>query len=175
MKKLLAIVMVLIVCAAAFAGCGKGEAEVKSEPYNVGNFTVNVPSNWKAFVVTDMFAEDPSAANPDAIQICKGGKTEFDLFTKPYVQINFYGPETTLMEPDAEWYDGAVMLDDITTGAYTWKGFTAEGLLGDKMAILWTGEADGVQYQATVYFGTDGTISLDDAGLLAILGSLKAN
>jgi len=60
-------------------------------------------------------------------------------------------------------------------GDFTWHGFTAEGLLGDKFALLWIDESDGVQYQATVYYGTEGTITLEDEGLLAILGTLKAN
>ncbi len=174
MKKILAIVMVLVICAAAFAGCGKGESGGKSEPFDVGSFTVSVPSNWKAFTVTDMWAEEENAVDPDVIQIIKGGKTEFDLFSKPYVQINYYGPETTLMEPDASWYDNAVVIDDIKAGAYTWKGFTAEDFMGGKLAILWTGEAEGVQYQASVYFGSENTIDLNDAGLLEILGSVQA-
>ncbi len=145
--------------------------DVDGEMYDTGAFKALVPNGWKAFPVTDI---EPDALDPDALQICKGGESEWDIFSKPYVKIDFYGEGRSLMTPDMSWYDNAEKLDDIKVGSFTWHGFTAEGMLGDKTANLWTDDMNGVQYQATVFFGTDGTITLDDEGLLAILGTLEA-
>ncbi len=149
--------------------------DVSGENYDTGSFTALVPKGWKAFPVTDMWSDDPNALNPDALQICKGGESEWDIFSKPYVQIDFYGADDYYMTPDISWYENAQELDDIKVGGYTWHGFNADDLLGSRFTLLWSDETDGVQYQATVYYGTDGTITLDDEGLLAILGTLKAN
>lgn len=182
MKKLIALLLALtmVFCFAACGGEGgenggqKNEtpAEIKGETADAGNFTALVPEGWKSFPVSDMWSDD-GANDPDQLNIVKGGESEFDLLTKPYIQVVHYGPESTMMTPSKDFYDDAADVASITTGSLTWQGFSAVGLLDSSMIILWTGEAEGHQYQVTVFDKTDdGQIALSDADVQAILGSL---
>lgn len=194
MKKLIALLLALtmVVC---FAACGGEEggtnapdnggsnvsdnnetnkpAEVSGETYDAGNVSVLVPDGWKAFPVSDMWSDEENATDPDQVNVVKGGESEFDLLTKPYIQVVHYGPESTMMTPSKDFYADAADVASITTGSLTWQGFSAVGLLDSSMIILWTGEAEGHQYQVTVFDKTDdGQIALTDADVQAILGSL---
>lgn len=183
MKKFLAILLTLSLCAAVLAGCGgksgdkgtpsgnDGVPAVAGEMYDTGNIQVLVPEGWMAIPQIDVFAEEEDATDPNAISICKDAESDFDLLVKPFVRIDYYGPDTEMMGGLEEWYDDVQELDPIKCGAYTWEGFTTTdyGL----MAILVT-EDGAHQYQASVYLETtDGTISLEDEDVLAILASVK--
>lgn len=186
MKKILALVLVLTLLF-TLAACGDkeekkdtdepktsdngGNKEIAGETYNVGNFTVLVPEGWMENPVEDMWS-DTGAIDPDMIQIIKDGESEYDILTKAYVQIDYYGPETDMMAPSSEWYDGATDLAPIVTGDITWNGFSAVSG-GNNMVTLWTGEAGGHQYQATLWCNGEYTISETDADVLAILASVK--
>ncbi len=174
MKKAMLLLLALALCTVALAGCGKETPktpeEVKGEVYDAGNVSALVPDGWKAFPVSDMFDDYDGDYDPTAMQICKGGKTELDLFSKPYIQINYYPNNTMSIYKD--WYDEAVDIEPMQLGNYTWNGFTATSL-GDPIAILWP-ESDDVQIQVTFSLGTDdGTITLNDADVQAILMSIK--
>ena len=191
MKKILALVLVLTLLF-TLAACGEkeekkdnedpktsenggennnGGAEIKGEAYNAGNFSALVPEGWMAIPVSDMWSDAPNAVDPDALQIIKDGTSEFDILTKAYIQFNYYAPETDLMVPSSEWYDGAENLDPIVAGEYTWNGFTAVSG-GNTMITLWTGEAGGPQFQATLWCNGENVISASDADVLAILASV---
>lgn len=184
MKKFLAMMLVVMMVAAMFVACGEKEpatnggengGAVAGETYDTGAFTVVIPDGWKAFAVKDSFGSDPNADRVDALQIIKGGKTEFDLLTKPYIQFNYYGENSSLMEPSKDWYDEAQDIEPMTLGGYTWKGFTAKSL-DLPIAILWTEEVNDQQFQASIYLeaGTE-KITLQDADVQAILTSVTAN
>lgn len=187
MKKLLAILLALVMVL-SFAACGEdtdatqpngnggeteGSKEISGETFNAGNFTALIPEGWKAFPVSDIWSDDPDATDPDALQICKGGETDWDLFTKPYVKIDYYGPETDMMTPSSEWYEDVVELEAFTAGALTWNGFTATSS-DMPMATLWAEDGDH-QYQVIVWMEpTEGNaIAYTDADVQAILASLK--
>ncbi|MBE6985129.1 MAG: hypothetical protein E7434_05915 [Ruminococcaceae bacterium] len=187
MKKFLALILALTMVFALVA-CGEkepeatdtpatdapadngGAADISGETYNAGNFTALVPDGWMAIPVTDMWSDD-GAADPDALQIIKDGASEFDILTKAYIQFDYYAPETDLMIPSSEWYDEAADLDPIVAGSYTWNGFTAVSG-GNTMITLWTGEAGGPQFQATLWCNGENVISASDADVLAILASV---
>lgn len=182
MKKVVALLLALVMMLCLVA-CGGDEkkpeapaspAEVKGETYDTGAFTALIPEGWLAVPVSDMWSDDANAKDPSALQIIKGGESEWDLFTKPYIQINHYGPEEEMMEPWKDMYDGATDIAEFTTGALTWKGFTAKDLLENEMMILWTaGDAAGNQYTLTAYAKTDaGSFTVQDADVQALLGSL---
>jgi len=195
MKKVLVLLLAMMMCVAVFAGCGGGDkapaetagspaasdseanegaADVSGEVFDAGNVSVVVPSGWKAFAVADVFAEEDDATDPNAIQIGKGAESEWDLFTKPYIQINYYGPETTMMEPDKEWYDGATDLEPIKAGDYTWKGFSGSSF-DMPIVMLWTSDGDH-QFQASMWVEMEnGKISVEDADVQAILASVKVS
>lgn len=148
-------------------------AEIGGETYDAGNFSVLVPDGWLPIVVNDMWAEDPSSADPDQLKICKDAQSEMDLYTKPSVHIVYYDPGVDMMRPSPELYDEAAELDPITAGDRTWEGMTAVSQ-GAPLAILWTGESGADQFQVTVWLQVEEeTISLDDAAVQAILSSIQ--
>ncbi len=146
-------------------------ASTKGEFYDTDNFKVLVPGGWKAFPQHDVFNDDPKAMNPNILQICKGATSDMDLFSKPLITINYAGKSTTMMAPSKTFYDNVEDMDDVTTGDHTWSAYSCESM-GQKMYMLF--EDQGViQFQAAVAYETsDGSISLDDADVQAILSSI---
>lgn len=150
----------------------KPAEDVGGELYDAGNVTVLVPEGWKAFPDVDVFAEEEGALNPDVLNVSKGGETEFDLFSKPYVRITYFGPSVTMMKPDKEWYDNPEDVAPFTTGDHAWYGFTCESL-GVPLAVLWCEEGNH-QYQATLTLGSGSdTISHENTDVRAILASVR--
>ena len=181
MKKLLAIGMVLVMSVAMLTGCGdkggdkKADAGVKGEVYDAGNVDVFVPEGWMAIPVSDIWAEEENAVDPDQIQVYKGAESEWDILTCPGVDVVYYDEKTDMMKPSSDWYDEAKDIEPITAGDKTWEGFTGTSFEAP-LAILWTGEAGGDQFQVTVWLETDeATIALDDADFLAILEGVTAS
>lgn len=185
MKRIIAMLMAMVLCMSMLAACGgsekdaasnDGEAaqeEVKGEVFDAGNVSALVPEGWAAFPVSDMWSDEEGAMDPNQMSICKDAESEWDLFSKPYVSIIYYGADTDLYEPDSTWYDEAKDIEDIKLSNLTWKGFTAVSL-DMPMAILWADDGAGNEYQATIYLKTsEAEISLDDADVLAILESVK--
>lgn len=182
MKKLIALLLVLVM-PLTFAACGSDEetpnsgnddapAAITGETYNAGKVSALVPTGWKAFPVMDMWSDDPNANDPDQMNIVKGGETDFDILTKPYIQIVHYEPES-MMVPSKDFYDGAQDVAPITAGSLTWEGFSAKDFLDNSLIILWTTNAAGHQFQLNIFNETDaGKFELTDADVLAILESV---
>jgi len=148
------------------------KTETAGERYDAGNITVLVPEGWKAFPDLDVFSEEEGATNPDVLNVSKGGQSDMDLFTKPYVRIAYSGPSVQMLEPDADWYEDVEELDPIITGEHEWSGFSCKSM-GVPLTILWC-EEGSIQYQATLSLGSDGdTISHQDADVQAILASVQ--
>lgn len=143
----------------------------KGEFYDTDNFKVLIPEGWKAFPQHDVFNDDPDAMNPNILQICKGATSDFDLFSKPLITVNYAGKSTTMMAPSKSFYDNVEDMADVTTGDHTWSAYSCESM-GQKMYLLF--EDQGViQFQAAVAYETSGgSISLDDADVQAILASI---
>ena len=175
LKKVMALLLAFVLCTVMLAGCGgdKEEApktvdEVKGETYDAGNVSALVPTGWKAFPVSDLFDSYDGEYDPTALQICKGGDSEWDLFSKPYVQINYY-PDNTMYTDMKDFYDDTADLEPIQAGGYTWNGFTGTSL-DTPIAVIWT--TGDVQLQVTMSLGEDDPITPTDADVLAILGSI---
>lgn len=181
MKKVLAMGLAVVMSFAVLAGCGgtengaSGESAdvVKGEVYDAGNVSVLVPEGWMAIPVDDIWSEDEEATDPDQIQVCKDAESDIDILLKPYVHVVYYDESTDMMQPSSDWYDDVEELEPITAGDKTWEGFKASSI-GLPFATLWTGEAGGDQFQATIWLETDElSISLDDADVMAILESIQ--
>ena len=178
MKRMIAFMMAMVLCLSMLAACGgsEGEAadgEIKGDVFDAGNVSALVPKGWKAFPVTDAWAEEEGAMDPNQVSICKDGDSEWDLFSKPYISVIYYGADEELYPPDSSWYDNPVDIEDIKLSNLTWEGYTADSF-GVPMAILWADDGAGNEYQANIVLKTDeGEISLDDADVLAILESVK--
>ena len=179
MRRILAITLCVLMVFSLVA-CQKEDKPKKSkkdtiqgEYYDAGNVKAFVPEGWKAFPVTDAF--DVDKTNPDAMLICKGGETDLDIFTKPYLRIDFYGEGTQMMGGLEEFYDETQPMEPLTLGAHLWQGFTTTDY-GGVMAILWSDE-DPLQFQVSIQLELeDGQkISLQDKDVQKILESIAAS
>lgn len=187
MKKFIALLLALVMVM-SFAACGDDSetpagnegnkepqtiADITGETFNAGNVSALVPEGWIAFAVSDIFAEEENATDPNKINICKGGSSEFDLFAKPYMQVIYYDPSITMMTPAKDFYDDVKDVAPITAGDLTWNCFTADSM-GTAIAVLWTTTADGHQFQINCFLENGGEkIELTDLDFLAILASIK--
>lgn len=191
MRKLLVLLMAFAMVTAMLAGCEgnvkPGETakpdssqtntadaidpKVPGEIYDTGEFRALVPEGWKAFPITDVFS-DENAADATCFNIIKGGTSDLDLFSKPYVRLDYYGPDTMMMKPSSEYYENVQEIAPLQLGSHIWNGFVGEDAYG-KSAILWLEEGD-IQYQAIIWLEVDNTvISLDDEDVQAILASVQ--
>ena len=175
MKKLAVILMsLLLVFSLAACGDGGNGGAVKGETVDTTVFSVLVPDGWKSFNAVDVFDEYTDLGyDPNGLNIYKGAESDGDMFTCPGLNISYFGPDTTMLAPDKAWYEGAVDIESFTTGDYTWQGFTYD-YDSYKMGVLWTDSP--VQLTVNLTMGsTDGSISLDDADVQAILGSIAVD
>lgn len=173
-KKGFALLLAALLCLTVFTACGKDKApetpdKVKGETYETERISALVPDGWKAFPAADVFDEYDGDYDPTTLNIIKGGESEFDMFTKPYMQIKYY-PDNTMYDT-RDWYDNVVDLEPMQLGGYTWNAFTGSSL-DYPIAVLWT-EGD-VQLQITVMLEVeDGKVSLDDMDVQAIIASVR--
>lgn len=178
MKKLVVVLMsVLLVF--SLAACGDGGnggngGAVKGETVDTTVFSVLVPDGWKSFNTSDIFDEYTDLGyDPNGLNIYKGAESDWDMFTCPGLNISYFGPDTTMLAPDKAWYEGAEDLESFTTGAYTWQGFTYT--IGDYgMGVIWTDSP--IQLTVSIVLSSsNGSISIDDADVQAILASIAVD
>ena len=99
------------------------------------------------------------------------GKEQMDMFSKPYMQINYYGADTTMMTPGKKWYDDTADLEPMNLGNS--HGMVSPVSAWVSIAILWTEDGDA-QFQISIWLEMeDGKISLDDADVQAIIASIQ--
>lgn len=187
MKSLLALLLCLAMLF-AFVGCGSSEdkaagnddktaagqqsADPENKPqaktFDVGEFSVKVPSGWKESVV---LATDGSGdTDTNSIDIIKGSS----VFSDAYIRVDYYGPSVTMMELSSTYYDDVEELEDMEIGGYKWHGFKCTA--GSKPLINLQTEAGDHEFQLAIWCeGSDGTISLDDADVKMIIESLTPN
>ena len=169
MKKTLAIILALILCVSMLSGCGgKGNNNVTNtseKTYSTGDFSFLVPAGWLEIPFT--LNGEP---NPTAAGVYKGAKTEFDMLTKPGFQINCPSSGARI-SASKSWYDNVSDLEPLKLSNYTWEGFTGE-MVGTPYAVLWDADKKD-DFQVTVCLENGSKISLDDADVLSILGSIK--
>ncbi|MBR4080086.1 MAG: hypothetical protein IKK29_07725 [Christensenellaceae bacterium] len=149
------------------------EPAVTGEMFNAGNVSAVVPDGWKAFPVADIFAEEDDAVDPNAIQIGKGAESDWDLYSVPYLDIDYYGPSSELWPPTKDWYDDAEDIAPFKAGKYNWEGFSATSF-GQPLTIVWAIDGDD-EYQVNIWTGADANnaITVMDADVQAILASLQ--
>lgn len=166
---LLAFAMTLTL--AACGGTPDDPSKVKGETFDAGNVSALTPKGWKAFPVSDFFDEYEGDNDPNAMQICKDADSEWDLFSKPYIQINYYGPETSFYS-SKDLYDDVEDIESFTLGNYTWNGYNCTSL-DYPYTILETTDGD-ISIQVNILKKSSGNleIALEDAEVQAIISSI---
>mgnify|MGYP001054167195 FL=1 len=167
---ILALAMLL-----ALTACGGGSpenpSEVKGETFDAGNISALAPKGWKAFPVSDLFDEYEGDNNPNSMQICKDGDDEWDLLSKPYVMITYYGPEASFYS-SKDWYDNVEDIESFTLGNYTWEGYTCTSL-DYPYTILETIDGDiAIQVDILEKSSDKLEIALEDVDVQAIIASI---
>ena len=153
-----------------------------AELYDVGEFTVELPSGWKAFPQTDVFGEADENGNypidPSTIYISKEAEDEWDLFSKPYVLIKYYDENAQVLD-SKDWYSEVEDLEAEIQGVKASPAFEGTStLLEDqiwKYQIL-QGSLDGGQYVITItkMQNNKGTgLTYSDKDVSSILESIK--
>ena len=173
----LALVLAGLLLLSLCTACGgkdkeQDPAKITGEVFDAGNVRAMAPKGWKAFPVSDAFDEYEGDNNPNSIYLCKGAKSEFDIFTNPLVTITYYGPDTTYFSAKS-LFDDAEDIAGFTLGDYDWTGYTYTALGDAKTVMLETTKGD---ISITAYFltETDGEkLSVEDADIQAILASIQ--
>lgn len=181
-----ALIFVFAVAQTAFSEDADGLGEKSLEPsadggeavdgvfVDVGEFKVFVPDTWMLIPVMDFFGGSPNKPKTNEIKLCKGAESQFDVMTKPSLEIVFYGKKQGIMPPKSVYRD-VTELEPFTTGTHHWTGFKASAFKNKKLILLW--EDTGVfQYQINLWpEGDTSSVGLDDPELLKILGSISPN
>jgi len=198
MKKLLALLLVLMLSMSLFAGCGgnseepaetddpvvsvepEDEPEPEPEPepeaedgrIDAGNVSAICPDGWQSFPVMD--EDDDTKADPNELKFFKGveeGEEEFRN-SKPSVAISYNarGP----LGVDKEWHEGTD-IDPIELGGRTFEGYTFER--GGDTLVIMAAETDSEKIVVTIWLEIikDRGISLDDADVREIIASIKVS
>ena len=175
------ILLFVFVMVLSFTACAKDEKNEKDEPqptepksttYDTGEFIVQIPNGWYAIPCSDFWSEEEGAIDATALNICKGGSSDLDILSKPYIRIDYYDENTTMQKPEKDWYENGVYLTSFTTGSHTWEGFSAT-TLNCPIVILWA-EEGADRYQIAIYTDQpDGKISIEDADVQEILASIQ--
>ena len=165
-------------CSSSGEGGGIGIFDIGNVSGNAvetGEISALCPDGWTNIDVYDVTAEDPETLATNELKFVKGGSTQADLLTKPYIDIVYHGAGSEIMQPDPnEWYDNVAEIESFTTGEYTWSGYSAQSL-GVPFVYVHT-ESD--QYTVEVWLYTcegseDGnTASITDNDVLAVLQSI---
>ncbi|MBQ7047712.1 MAG: hypothetical protein IJN86_02075, partial [Clostridia bacterium] len=167
------LILAIIMCVSAFAACGSSGEDGDSskndstnasenggnpEPneaytlYDAGEVTVDVPNGWLAFRNIDVHAEENGALSTRSVTVCKGATSELDMFSKPYVKLDYQGENIYLSRPMRDFYDNVVDLDPVDLGGHTWEAFSCDSM-GTPLVILYVDEGDD-QFMVTVCCGT---------------------
>lgn len=180
--KFVAMLLCVLLCFAVFAACGSdakensGENNSKEdkptdEIFDVGDITVAVPKGWMAFRNTDIHAEVSGTLSKRSVTVCKGATSEFDIFSKPYVRVDYYGSDIQMIAPDKSFYDNVTDVAPFELGGLSWSGFSCESV-GVPMSMI-IAENGSDQYQVTVVKGQgDDAISLEDEEVIRIIESI---
>lgn len=169
-KRFIAILAMAILAVFALTACGGGGGNTggggnaggsgnasgggnsgggAGETYDVGAFTVAVPSGWTAFPQVDIFGDADADGNvpndPEQILIAEA-KDDIDALTKPSVRIYYHKPGVTIFD-SRSFYDNVQDISGVKI-----NGVACEAYSGDSM---------GYTYQFINYPAEDGTYEIN--------------
>ena len=184
-KRILAIIAVLCIAVMALAACGGGNSGGgnsggggKAETYEVGSFTISVPSGWTVYPQSDIFGEKDENGNypldPDSIFLAKGATSEFDAYGKPNVRITWYSPQTIVMDLKSIYDD----VEDLT--GVTINGVECTAYAGTSLGYRYDFihyQTEDTQFECQVLVAVDGEetgVTWEDPDVKTILESVTA-
>ena len=152
------------------------------ETYDVGSFTLFLPSGWTAFPQTDMWGEQDAEGNypidPTKIYISDKAKTELDLFSEPYMNIVYYSKDTTIMS-SKDWYEDVTDINIAINGKAADEAFRGTSYFDEDYVydVVQFSTDDAQFLVATPYSikGEETGYAIDNAAIMEIIESLKAN
>lgn len=181
------IAIIAIVCAAAFAlsACGGGSdgggnagGGGAAETYDVGAFTVSVPSGWTAFPQDDIFGDKDAEGNypidPETILLAKGVNDDWDAVSAPNVRIYWYSPNAYVLD-SRSFYDNVEDISGVTINGTECEAYTGESMGYVYQFIHYT--AEDAQYDFNILISTDGKetgVTWEDADVKAIMESVAS-
>ncbi|MBR5708137.1 MAG: hypothetical protein IKX41_02010 [Oscillospiraceae bacterium] len=201
MKKTLAIILcVAMVLSLVFAlgACGKKQdggdttstssssgKDVKGETVDTTVFKAVCPKGWLNIPQTDVWGEQDEDGNyplkTDALQFCKGAKSEWDAFSKP--SVNIYQLTSSIDDTidGFGWWYKTVEETTFTVNGQELRGvaLTDDNLSGDgeykyECAFINVG---GVDFQIMLMTqdddGSETGLSMADPEVQAIIGSIE--
>ncbi len=188
-KKLLASIAILCVAAFALSACGgggggnaggggnEGGGTGAAETYDVGTFTVALPSGWTAFPQDDIFgdkdAEGKYPIDPETILLAKGAKDEFDAYSSPSVRIYWYSPNAYVIDSRG-FYDNVEDISGVTINGVECEAYSGESMGYVYQFIHYT--AEDAQYDFNILIsdnGKDTGITWESPEVKTILESVK--
>lgn len=175
LRRILAVTMMIAVTA-GFTACGGGGgngggadvSKVKGETYDTGVFSVLVPEGWQA---RDVLIGDE--VDSKQLRLIKGTESEADMLLGPYMTITSYKDGTVSSAMDQVQYYGGdkEQLDPVEAGDYTWDAAQAGS---DPYINIFMSASEPYKYEIMMLPKSgDKEVTLKDADVLAILGSLK--
>ena len=182
------LITVIILCISVLASCNNGSTSSNntnnnnstssnndniksesSETFDTGKISITVPDGWKAFGSS---STDKDSQN--SINVFKGAKSEFDMFSKPGIYIYYYGPDTEYLNGSGSFYDDYTEQAPITIGNRTWNYHTYSSIGYPYAELIWQDADKGLTLQLNVLLENKPyKISLDDEDVKAIVESLK--
>ena len=171
MKK--TMILVLTISMFMLVGCGGsgGGAKASGDKYSTGAFNVQVPKGWAS---TPFYRS--GQISPNQLSVHKGTAEEYKLMSAPFLQIQLstesgFSGEVNAKNSFKELKD----IQPVTLGKNTWKGYTgvqARGSSSIPLVYIWTAVGDAnIAITLWTEMG-DKKISLDDADVKAIIGSI---
>lgn len=157
---------------------GNSGTESVAEVYDVGAFTVAIPSGWKAFPADDYMAGQDENGNypPDPKQIIiSKAKDQYNALLGPTVQIFCTEPDEYIGDL-RNWYTDVEDIEGVMIGGVACDAFSGNSMgMGDiRQEILYV--TDDAKYEIIILTSVDGKdtgISWEDADVKMIMESLK--
>ena len=193
MKKRLALLLALcLVITGCLTACGDsagtGEAESQEQggeqgaagdTFDVGDFTVAVPSGWMKLPMSDVFGEQDAEGNyPQRTDYCgliKGGESELDAFSKPTVYITYSAESGAEEQADMlDIFYSDMTAIDVTVNGQKTVSYQCKDEAGWTRQVVFVSLTDSSCFQVDIPVDMDGTpgVSVEDADVMAILESL---
>ena len=151
-------------------------SEDSDENHSTRIFSVFVPKGWE---ISPFYAS--GKVDPNVLGVHKGAANDYSGGLIPGMQIS-YRKGTGERLPIKSFYNEVEDMEPMVIGSYTWQGFTSYQKYTDTvlmpLTIIWTTVGDdAIQVGLFAPRGERGSVSqvsLDDADVIAIIASIKA-